>query len=346
MNILVIGGTGFISGRLVRLLVDEGHSISVLTRGTKKVAKSERVEHLQGDRDDAESLRQAVDGRSFDVVYDIIAYSPEQSRIAVDIFKGRTERFIHCSTVSVYMVSHDVRCPVTEDQDRLPPMPYWPQNPFGMDYGLQKRGCEEVLCRAHDAGVLDVTMLRPTYVCGPRDPTVRDWFWIQRLLDRGPILVPGSGDYAFQLVYVDDVARAFVDVLDRPDASGKTYNVAGEDILTLNEYLHRLAALLGREADLIHVDQDIFDTAQFSRHPRGDVFPFNTRRTAVLSLDHIKRDLNFKSTPFETWMKTTIDWYLQEYSGDSLGYDRRDDEVRFAEQWQHAREEMALGLRS
>jgi nucleoside-diphosphate-sugar epimerase len=198
---------------------------------------------------------------------------------------------------------------------------------------LEKRGCEDVLRRAHDEGAFDVTMLRPTFVCGPGDPTIRDWFWIQRLLDGGPILVPGSGDHAFQLVYVDDAARAFANVLDSPDSSGMTYNVAGEDILSLNEYLYRVAALLGREADLVHVDQEIFDALPFSRHSRGDVFPFNTRRTAVFSLERIRRDLRFESTPFEAWMKTTIYWYVREYSGDSLGYDHRDDELRFAEQW-------------
>ena len=329
MNILVIGGTGFISGRLVQFLVEAGHSVSVLTRGKREAA--EQVEHLLGDRDDADSLRKAVGDRRFDVVYDIIAYTPKQSQIALEVLAGRTGRFIHCSTISVYMISDAVRCPITEDQDRLPPMAHWPRNPFGMDYGLQKRGCEEVLRRAHDEGALNVTMLRPTYVCGPGDPTIRDWFWIQRLLDGGPVLVPGSGDHAFQLVYVDDAARAFADALDAPHSSGETYNVAGEDILTLNEYLYRIAALLGREADLVHVDQEIFDKLPFSRHPRGDVFPFNTRRTAVFSLDRIKRDLRFTSTPFDTWMKTTIDWYIREYSGDSLGYDRRSEELAFTD---------------
>jgi nucleoside-diphosphate-sugar epimerase len=59
-------------------------------------------------------------------------------------------------------------------------------------------------------------MLRPTYVCGPNDPMRRDYFWIQRLLDRKPVLVPGSGDHAFHPVYAGDVARAFVALTDSP----------------------------------------------------------------------------------------------------------------------------------
>ena len=231
------------------------------------------------------------------------------------------------------MVSEEVRCPISEYQDKLPLMPHWPRNPFGMDYGINKRLCEDVLWEAHEDGVLDVSMLRPTFVCGPEDPGIRDWFWIQRILDGGPLLVPGSGDHAFQVVYIDDLARAVADLVEAGESSGRAYNVAGEDILTLNEYLRRLGALLQRDVEIVNVDQDVFDRLPFSTHPRGDVFPFNTRRTAVFKLDRIKHDLGYRCTSFEDWIVPTIDWYRNTYGADSLGYERRRDETQFAETW-------------
>lgn len=331
MNILIVGGTGFISGALVRLLLEAGHDVTTFTRGTtpNPMRGHARLDEVHGDRHDRAALQRAVDGRTFDVVYDMVAYTADESSRAVDVFRGRIGRFVHCSTISVYMVSDAVTCPITEDQDHGPLMDYWPRNPFGMQYGVDKRGCEDVLWAAHDAVHFPVTMLRPTFVSGPGDPAIRDYFWIERILDGGPLLVPGSGRYRFQQVYVADVARAFAAVLDHPASIGRAYNVAAEEVFTLDEYLHALGRLLGREPALVHVDQERFDALPLSTHPRGDVFPFNTRRDAVFSLDRIRQDLGYRSTPFDDWMRETIDWYRDAYDGHSLGYERRAEEVAF-----------------
>jgi nucleoside-diphosphate-sugar epimerase len=262
----------------------------------------------------------------FDVVYDMIAYAPAQSEEAARIFRGRVGRFVHCSTISVYMVAESVQSPITEDQDRRPLMPFFPRNPFGMDYGIMKRECERVLWDAHDERLFPVSMLRPTFVSGPGDPAARDWFWVERILDGGPLLVPGSGDVVFQQVFLDDVAAMFAELPLRPSTAGKAYNVAGEEIFSLNDYLRVLCDLLGRPpATLVHIDQKSFDGLDFSVSPEGDVFPFNVRRTAVFSLDRIKREMGYEPTPFNTYMRQTIDWWKQK--GHSHGYTRRPDEI-------------------
>ncbi|HEX9614642.1 MAG TPA: NAD-dependent epimerase/dehydratase family protein, partial [Bacteroidota bacterium] len=180
MNILIIGGTGFISGSLVGKLLARGHKVSIVTRGrsVSEIFDRKRVRFLTADRAKENDLRNAIGSETFDVVYDMIGYDPRDSESAARIFRGKTGRFIHCSTISVYMVSNEVMCPIAEDQDHAPLMEYFPRNPFGMEYGINKRKCEDVLWRAHDVKEFPVSMLRPTFVCGPRDPTKRDFFWI------------------------------------------------------------------------------------------------------------------------------------------------------------------------
>lgn len=333
MYVFIIGGTGFISRRLTQMLLDEGHHVTIFTRGRTeaKFERSNRLEHVHGDRSSAASLQSALQGRTFDAAIDMIAYDADHSRVAIDALQGHIGRFIHCSTISIYMVSDDVTCPVTEDQLEVPVMEHWPRNPFGMDYGIRKRESEQVLWEAHGDD-FPVTVLRPTFVCGPEDPTARDYFWIQRIIDGGAVLVPGSGDHAFQQIYVDDAARAFADVLKHDATVGEAYNVAGEDIFSLNEYLRRIAELLGRDVELMPVDQELFDALSLSTNPRGDVFPFNTRRTAVFDLFKIKRDVGYTATSFDEWMMKTVDWYLEELEGDSLGYNRRREELAVIEQ--------------
>lgn len=336
MNVLLIGGTGFISSRLVGLLLDKGHHVTIFTRGKtrSRLPESDRLEYRHGDRREAASLRKAASGRTYDAVYDMVAYAPSDTLAAIEAFRGRTGRFIHCSTISVYMISSQVRNPVTENQDTLPLMQYDPRNPFGMDYGIEKRRCEDLLWKAHDEKAFPVTVLRPTFVSGPHDPTLRDFFWIERILDGQPLLVPGSGDFAFQQVFVDDAAHAFASVLQHPDSAGQAYNVAAEEIMTLNEYLHALSRLLERTPECIHVDQQVFDVLPFSTSLSGDVFPFNTRRTAIFSLEKIKQDLKYRSASFERWMRDTIEWYTTRQNRHSIGYEHREAEVSFARYWQ------------
>jgi len=332
MKILILGGTGFISGALVRRLLASGHRVSIVTRGRRRpgAVPSGDLEALAVDRSNIHALKGVLGGRTFDAVYDLIAYLPEESRSAVELFRGRVGRFIHCSTISVYMVSDRIQCPVSEDQDEAPMMTFWDRNPFGMQYGIDKRACERVLWDAHHDVHFPVSMLRPTFVSGPADPTRRDWFWIERVLDGKPLLVPGSGDCAFQQVYIEDVAAAFAALLEHQTSEGKAYNVAGEEICSLNEYLNLLGELTGRPVKCVHVPQPVFDKHAISSHPRGDVFPFNTRRTAVFSLDRIKKDLGFRSTPHRHWMAETIEWWRKQGTH-SLGYDRRREELEYIE---------------
>ncbi len=282
MNILILGGTGFISGALVRRLLASGHRVTIVTRGRRRpeAVPSGTLDTLMADRSNIQALKSGLGGRTFDAVFDLIAYLPEESRGAVELFRGRVGRFIHCSTISVYMVSDRVQCPVTEDQAEAPLMKFWDRNPFGMQYGIDKRACERVLWDAHHDVRFPVSMLRPTFVSGPADPSRRDWFWIERVLDGQPLLVPGSGDYAFQQIYIGDVAAAFAALLEHDISVGKVYNVAAEEIFSLNEYLGLLGELTGRQVKLVNIPQVAFDKLDISSHPRGDVFPFNTRRTA------------------------------------------------------------------
>jgi nucleoside-diphosphate-sugar epimerase len=329
VNVLLLGGTGFISGSLTQRLLERNDRVTILTRGRTTCEPDRRLERIIADRSVPSDLAHAIGARCFDVVYDMIAFRPEDSAETARLLRGRVGRFVHCSTISVYMVSDQIRCPVTEDQDSSPVMEFWDRNPFGMEYGILKRRCEGVLWNLHDERKFPVSVLRPTFVSGPADPAGRDFFWIERILDGGPLLVPGSGEFPFQQVYVEDVSRALVELPLTSRTIGRAYNIAGEEKFTLNEYLHSLGGILGRQPEMEHVEQSAFDGLPFSLSPAGDVFPFNTRRTAVFSLDAIQADIGYRSTPFADWMRTTIDWWQTTPHAHSNGYERRNDELAF-----------------
>lgn len=330
MKIMIIGGTGFISSRVVDKLLSRGHNIALLNRGKTKneLPASKNLTFVYGDRNDKKILSDLISKQKFDVVYDMIAYNDKDSTTAVDVFKNKIGRFIHCSTISVYMLQQNVQTPVTEEQINRPLMREFNRSPFGWDYGINKIKCETVLWNNHNEKTFPVSMLRPTYVSGPKDPARRDWFWIERILDGKPLLVPGDGNFKFQQVYLEDAAEAFCKVIESDKSIGEAYNVAGGETFTLNEYLATLMNLLNRDVELFHIDQQEFDKLEVSYSPEGDVFTFNTRRDATFSLKKIKEHLGYTTTTFDEYMKTTINWFLNEHKNHSNGYSRRDEEIK------------------
>uniref|UniRef100_A0A6M2EDK8 NAD-dependent epimerase/dehydratase domain-containing protein n=1 Tax=Populus davidiana TaxID=266767 RepID=A0A6M2EDK8_9ROSI len=83
-NILIMGGTRFIGVFLSRLLVKEGHQVTLFTRGKAPITQqlpgesdqdyaefSSKVLHLKGDRKDFEFVKTSLAAKGFDVVYDI-----------------------------------------------------------------------------------------------------------------------------------------------------------------------------------------------------------------------------------------------------------------------------------
>ena len=76
-RILIIGGSGFVSGTLARLARDQGCEVWTVTRGQKPVPRG--VTALRADRKDQAAFKAAVTGAGtrWDLVVDCIGYEVE-----------------------------------------------------------------------------------------------------------------------------------------------------------------------------------------------------------------------------------------------------------------------------
>src|SRR2546425_3020800 len=106
MQVLVIGGTLFIGRALVQELLKAGHEVTVLHRKPKHDL-SKRVHNLVADRNDADQMRHALDGRRFEVVFDNV-YDWERGTTAAQVEAtvracgDRISRYIFMSSVAAY----------------------------------------------------------------------------------------------------------------------------------------------------------------------------------------------------------------------------------------------------
>jgi len=233
MRVLVIGGTGFNGRRIVARLLDHGHTVSVVARGELPAVWAGRVAHVRVDRKDAAAFGAACAGLEFDALIDNIAYQPSDAATTLDLFGSRIGQYLFTSSMAVY---HDLlrrSSPIHEDEANLA---YRPAAGEGLEtalhptrghaYAIEKREVELVALHAS----LPWTAMRPSMIVGPDDWVGVIWWWIQRILDGGSILVPDSGPgHAFQITYVEDLADAFVGALGNRRAYRRAYNVVGPE---------------------------------------------------------------------------------------------------------------------
>ncbi|MET9674116.1 NAD-dependent epimerase/dehydratase family protein [Streptomyces sp. NPDC006482] len=206
MDILVIGGNRYFGKRLIALLRESGHRITVLNRGSS--AAPGGMEHLVADRDDESALESVLAGRSFDVVVDQVCYTPRQAEIARRVFATRTRRYVMTSTVEVYGYEDSVT-PVAESVLDLAAVtvdtgPAWDDPEFREEhYGEGKRQAEAVFAAGSPFAWVSV---RVAHVLGGDDDfTGRLDHYVQRVRAGEPIAVPVVNRPA-TYVYVEEIA--------------------------------------------------------------------------------------------------------------------------------------------
>ena len=101
-KILVIGGSGFLSGTLARVAVAQGHQVWTVTRGQRSTVDG--VIPLTADRHDRAAFAAAIAAANteWDLVVDCIGYHPEDAVQDIEIFRKRTPHLIFVSTDFVF----------------------------------------------------------------------------------------------------------------------------------------------------------------------------------------------------------------------------------------------------
>jgi NADH dehydrogenase len=94
------------------------------------------------------------------------------------------------------------------------------------------------------------TIVRPSVVFGPED-NFTNRFAAMAGLPLLPVIRPNA---RFQPVYVRDLAQAIAAAaLDPKSHGGKTYELAGPEVMTMRELNARIAELAGDDPDLVDV---------------------------------------------------------------------------------------------
>jgi len=157
MKALFIGGTGLISSAVSRLAVERGIDLTLLNRGQRGEFFPRGAKQIVADSRDRTAVRDALQGKSFDVVADWIAYKSEQAAADVELFSGRTGQYFFISSASAYQ-KPPTHWLITESTPLA--NPYW-------QYSRDKIACEELLAQEYRTRGFPMPIVRPSLTYGP-----------------------------------------------------------------------------------------------------------------------------------------------------------------------------------
>lgn len=243
-NVLILGGTGWISGRIAQRWIARGAAVTCLARGTRAVPEGGSL--VQGDRDRSDAYA-ALD-QEWDHVVDISS-SASHVEQAVDALGGRAARWTYVSSVSVY--SDDV----TVGADESAPRHAAARPGDAYDYAAEKVAAED-----HVRGLGDRALIvRPGLVVGPGDPTDRFGYWAAAFARAGDgaVLVPPLAGRSTQVIDVDDLAAyAVSSSLTRvqPRSESRAVNAIGLQH-ALADVLDSLRAAAGHTGEIVEGEE-------------------------------------------------------------------------------------------
>lgn len=240
LDILFLGGTGFLGPHQVEYALARGHRVTIFNRGqSAQGLYGDRVEVLIGNRDAriAPGLAALEGDRRWDVVIDNSGYVPRHVRDSVTLLKDRVGRYVYVSTVAVY----DSSAGGTMDENS----PLWPapspevEEVSGATYGPLKAECDRIVQAELGA---KATIVRPTYIFGPGDETDRFTYWVDRVASGGEVLGPPDPEAELQWVDARDLCPWIVQLGER-DQPG-IYNASGPTVPAIwGEVLQSLTKL-------------------------------------------------------------------------------------------------------
>lgn len=248
---LVTGGTGLLGSHFVEQLVRRGRRVRALVRpgSDTRFLESLGVELAEGDMTDEASLRRACEGVS--IVYHAAArvgdWGPWHEFVEITIEGTRkllqgaidagVKRFLHISSISAY--GHPNRPGLVIDES----------DPLGVNlhkwsyYSRAKVAAEKLVWDAHEKGKISVTVIRPSWLYGPRDRAT-----IGRLCDsisKGKIKLIGDGNNRLNVVHAGNVAEGGITAAESEAAAGEAFNCSNDGVLTQKQYFNLVAKALG-----------------------------------------------------------------------------------------------------
>ena len=241
MKILLFGGSGFVSQRVLKFACRAGDSVIAITRGEQPLPENLNFSHIAADRN-VDDLDHIQDDYEYDVVVDVMCQTEQQARQSIRL-ASKCKRLIMVSTDYVY--DPEFRTLFLKEQDGV----------FSdrQDYGGEKRRAEIAVLDAQAKDEISATILRPPHIYGPgsNPGTIPKHGRRPHLLTdienevRFNFLHGGLG--LIQPIHADDFAGIILAMIEKEESFGQEFNASGPELMTHLDYYKTIAKCLDKK---------------------------------------------------------------------------------------------------
>jgi NADH dehydrogenase len=231
--VCILGGTGFVGRSVAAKLVGSGYTVRIPTRNRQRARKLlvlPGLELIQADVHDPDQLAEVL--RGTDATINLVGILNERGH------DGSGFRRAHVELAEKLMAA----CRRTGVKRLLQMSALKANAERGPSHYLRTKGQAEQVIAGQAGDNIQYTVFRPSVIFGPEDSFCNRF---ARILKMTPILPLAQLNARFAPVYVGDVADAFVRSLADSRSFGRTYELCGPDIYTLEEILRFLCRELG-----------------------------------------------------------------------------------------------------
>jgi nucleoside-diphosphate-sugar epimerase len=243
------------------------------------------------------------------VVIDMILFTEQDARCAVETFRGVASRMVVPSSIDVYRA-----CSIFKQTDPGPPVPSpidegSPSRlrPFplrGLIPGMEEYDKLLVERAVQSEPSLPATCLRLPMVYGPGDRFHRLLEFLKRMDDGRRHLLMDARVAAWHgsRTYVENAAAAIARAATDARAEGRTYNVAEPETLTMRDWAARIGEVIGWGGEIV-----VAPPEQLPPHLRAR--GMETAQDLVLDSGRIRTELGWgEEVPLAEGLRRSIEW--------------------------------------
>jgi uncharacterized protein YbjT (DUF2867 family) len=297
-TVFVTGASGFVGGVVVEELIERGYEVNALVHRRPIVSAAGRVHSIEGNLFDPKALEKGMRGvsavihlvgiifehRFAGVTFDRMHL--EGTKSVVDAAKvAGVKRYVHMSALGT----------------RMDAVSNYHKTKFAAEQHVRASG-------------LDWTIFRPSMIHGPKGEfmeMVNKWVKKQAPPFFAMPYFKGrrhGGPPQIQPIFVKDVAKAFVDALEKPKTVGEIYPIAGSQRFTWPEFYKTASRIIrGRERMVSGIPVPI---AKMMAKIGPPLFPFNRDQVIMSQEDNtadmskFKGDFGWEPRPFEETLQS------------------------------------------
>ena len=314
MNVLIVGGTGVLSGAFVAEALRQKMKITMINRGRRIKTLPEGVSLIKADKDDYQLIEQNLRGGCFDCVIDFLCSSQDQLKKSFLFYSNYAAQYVFISSCAVF----NKELPGLKKEDSEKPQKTW-------DYSIDKWQSEELLKQLSLRSNCNYTIVRPCvtydntripYGIAPRYRY--HWTFVARAKAGKPIITWNNGGNVSNMLRVEDFAVGLAGVIGNPNAYQQDFNVCGDEMPSYSDVIHYMEEALNITIPRIDIPSAFY--AKVAKSKSGEILGGRSL-DATNDNSKIKEVVpSFKQTIFlKDGIKRSLDAY--KYNNYYLGID-------------------------